>query len=36
MSKLLRELFEWVNPPDAAKKLIELFGEPGLIWLDSD
>ena len=36
MSKLLRELFEWVNPLDAAKKLIELFGEPGLIWLDSD
>ena len=36
MSKLLRELFEWVNPLDVAKRLIELFGEPGLIWLDSD
>ncbi len=36
MSKVIRELYEWIDPLNVAEKLIELFGEPGLIWLDSD
>ena len=36
MSKLLREAIDWIDPVIVARKLIQVFGEPGLIWLDSD
>ena len=36
MSKLYREISEWIDPEIVARKLIEVFGEPGLVWLDSD
>jgi len=36
MSYVYKELFDWIEPIILAKKLAELFGEPGLVWLDSD
>ncbi|KGG14527.1 MULTISPECIES: anthranilate synthase component I family protein [unclassified Prochlorococcus] len=35
-NNLYRELHDWVDPLLVAKRLIEIYGEPGLIWLDSD
>ncbi len=36
MSQLYKELFNWIEPVMMARRLIEVYGEPGLIWLDSD
>ncbi len=36
MNNFSRKLFQWIDPLIVAKKLIQIYGEPGLIWLDSD
>ncbi|WP_269622031.1 anthranilate synthase component I family protein [Prochlorococcus marinus] len=36
MSSLLRERCNWIDPLIVAKKLVQHYGEPGLVWLDSD
>ncbi len=36
MSKLYKERVNWIEPIIIAQRLIQTFGEPGLIWLDSD
>ena len=36
MYSISKELFEWIDPLILARRLIEVYGEPGLIWLDSD
>ncbi|KGG19929.1 Para-aminobenzoate synthase [Prochlorococcus marinus str. SS2] len=33
---MCRELLDWVDPQIVAQKLIQIYGEPGLVWLDSD
>ncbi len=36
MTILYKEHLNWIDPVIVARKLIEVFGEPGLIWLDGD
>ncbi len=36
MNLFSQKLYFWLDPSIVAKKLIEVYGEPGLIWLDSD
>ena len=31
-----RELFEWREPEIVATKLVEIWGEGGMVWLDGD
>ena len=36
MEVISKELFAWIDPLIIARRLIEVYGEQGLIWLDSD